>query len=63
MPKYCEYVFTNNSKSHKKGEVCNCVIRKKGVTYCWKHERTLDNAPEFETKQPADTNYIQLENS
>jgi hypothetical protein len=60
---YCQYIFTNNSKSHKKGEVCNSVIRKKGVTYCWKHERTQNNTPEPDTKSPSDMDYVQLKNS
>jgi hypothetical protein len=62
MP-YCQYIFTNNSKSHKKGEVCNCVIRKKGATYCWKHERTQENVSEPETSKHSDEDFIQLENS
>jgi hypothetical protein len=34
----CNYIFTNNSKNHKKGEKCNIVIRKKANSYCWQHQ-------------------------
>jgi hypothetical protein len=40
MAHTCKYIFTNNSKTHKKNEVCGSVIRKKGSLYCWKHQQS-----------------------
>jgi hypothetical protein len=51
-------IFTNNNKSHKKGEVCNCMIREKSATYYWKHECTQDNVPEPKTSKHTDEDFI-----
>jgi hypothetical protein len=66
MPK-CNYIFTNNSKKHKKGEVCNAVIRKKdnGV-YCWQHQHAQSGEIEInhlENIENEKFDFIQLENS
>jgi hypothetical protein len=68
----CQYIFTNNSKTHTKGETCGSPIRKKGQTFCWKHtqaEQTqLNDIPEKSLVHLLDSsseknNFIQLENS
>lgn len=39
--KFCEYVFLNNSRNHKKGDKCNRRMRtnksNKSELYCWEH--------------------------
>jgi hypothetical protein len=67
MP-YCRYIFTNNSKNHKKGEKCGAVIRKKANIYCWQHQHAHNeeiklkhqNIEEIEDEK---IDFIQLENS
>jgi hypothetical protein len=64
----CTYIFTNNSKNHKKGEICNAVIRKKGANMCWQHQHTQDQKVEIEHNINGNTenekiNWTQLENS
>ena len=64
-PRTCPYVFTNTTKNHTKGEVCNLYIRSKTNKYCWNHKncetetenKTIQDEPKKETP------FIQLENS
>ncbi len=41
MTNFCQYVFVNSSKNHKKGEICNRRIRSnkqnQSEIYCWEH--------------------------
>jgi hypothetical protein len=67
MPKYCLYILTNNSKTHKSGDTCGTVIRKKEETYCWKHKNYINKVPlninNSEYKNEKKSEFIQLENS
>lgn len=66
MPNRCNYVFTNNSKTHQKGEICNGFIRKKGQNLCWKHKDQIEVENEIkqtEKEVKNDLEFIQLENS
>jgi hypothetical protein len=56
------YQFTNNSKTHKRGEICGSMIRKKSYNYCWKHQMS-DKQLIPEDKKQNDLEFIQLENS
>ena len=65
----CNYIFTNNSKNHKKGEKCNAVIRKKANgSYCWQHQHVQAEEIEFkpqniEVIEDEKIHFIQLQNS
>jgi hypothetical protein len=65
----CKYIFTNNSKNHKKGEICHAVIRKKtNGSYCWQHQHVQGeeielNHPNIEDTEDEKIDFIQLENS
>jgi hypothetical protein len=63
MPK-CEYIFTNNSKTHQKGQTCGSVIKKKDNKYCSKHQTNniLVSENVIEQDSPQMT-FIQLESS
>jgi hypothetical protein len=67
MTNTCKHVFTNNSKTHKKNEVCGSVIRKKGSSYSWKHQQNdspqNDNIQSDQLIVRPENNFIQLENS
>lgn len=60
----CQYQFPNTSKTHKKGDICNSYIRKKGSSYCWRHKDQVDLQENKETDEVKnDLEFIQLENS
>jgi hypothetical protein len=65
----CKYIFTNNSKNHQKGEVCNAVIREKANgAYCWQHQHAQGEEIEIkheniENLEKEKIDFIQLENS
>lgn len=67
MPNTCKDIFTNNSKTHKKNDVCCSVIRKKDSSYCWKHQQNdntqNDNIQSDQLIVRPENNFIQLENS
>jgi hypothetical protein len=72
----CKHIFSNNSKTHKKGEVCNSHIRKKEEQFCWRHKQIpqaqlndIDEIKPDSVSQILDSSseeqatFIQLENS
>lgn len=70
----CPYVFPHTTKNHKKGDICNNPIRKKGRPLCWYHIETLkpSNTEIKEIKEEDNSKdeiidmkqtFIQLENS
>jgi hypothetical protein len=52
----CDYVFPNNTKSHKKNDVCNIVLRRKNTTKCWRHAKKEEINEEIEIDIDLDEN-------
>lgn len=36
--KKCPFEFVNNSKTHKRGEICGNIVRCPNEDLCWKHK-------------------------
>jgi hypothetical protein len=64
----CNYVFPKSTKYHKRGEVYNLVIRKKGESHCWNHktpkaENPIQIPDNLDNKEEKCEDFVQLENS
>ena len=65
----CQYQHINNSRHHKKGEICNKYIRTPSSNFCWAHRDSKQVKPIKEephvqlVEEPKESQFIQLTNS